>query len=494
MAQNPRAPVPPVDYTSRDWLGFREFMLRAAQQKVPEWETRKASDFGVLLVELFAYMGDILSFYGDRIANESYLRTAVQRRSVLDIANMLGYIPSRGSAATVTLQFSILDGATNTPDELFYIPACTQVQTKDNVDSAPVIFELDEDTFLDTALTPGQNDTVNVTATEGVKVQQESLGVSSGAANQRFVLAQSPVIEGTVEIYVDEGVGFTLWQRVNNLLEGGASEATYSLLTDETGVTVIRFGDDRNGRVPLVGSQIRANYRVGGGQRGNVEANKLVRLVEPLEGVLSVTNPLPASGGADPESLNEIRVNAPKALSTLERAVSLVDHANLCLRVPGVARATAVDQGVITNTQNIDLVVKATGGNNASTTLKEQVRKYIQERTMINHLVTVVDATDVQVDITVTVVVQENFSQQRVQEAVELNLARLLSFDRVDFNHRLTVSAVYNVIQSTSGVDYGAVDILARTGLNGVGDIEFIGDEFPRVGTITVNVSGGIQE
>ena len=91
---------------------------------MPEWETAgEASDFGTLLLELFAYMGDVMHFYIDRTASEAFLGTAVRRQSVMYIADMMGYRPIGQQAATVELVFS-LDA--NAEEEITF-PARTRV-------------------------------------------------------------------------------------------------------------------------------------------------------------------------------------------------------------------------------------------------------------------------------------------------------------------------------------------------------------------------------
>ena len=63
---------------------------------MPDWQTAGESvDFGTLLIELFAYMGDTLNFYIDRTASEAFLATAVRPQSVMYIADMLGTRPDR---------------------------------------------------------------------------------------------------------------------------------------------------------------------------------------------------------------------------------------------------------------------------------------------------------------------------------------------------------------------------------------------------------------
>ena len=107
------APAPPqilqigkrpiIDYLTKDYDGFRAGMLALIPQLLPSWSDRSESDFGVVLIELFAYVADILSYYQDRVANEAYLGTATQRRSVAELLRLIGYQIDPGLAATVIL-------------------------------------------------------------------------------------------------------------------------------------------------------------------------------------------------------------------------------------------------------------------------------------------------------------------------------------------------------------------------------------------------------
>jgi hypothetical protein len=76
---------PAIDYTNKDYASLRRAMLELARYRLPEWTDQSPSDLGVLLVDLFAYMGDIVLYYQDPIASESFLSTATERRSVLNL-------------------------------------------------------------------------------------------------------------------------------------------------------------------------------------------------------------------------------------------------------------------------------------------------------------------------------------------------------------------------------------------------------------------------
>src|SRR5450631_2861360 len=69
--------------------------------------TRDASDFSIALLDGWATIADVLTFYQERIANEGYLPTATERRSILELARLIGYKLRPGVAATVYLAYTI---------------------------------------------------------------------------------------------------------------------------------------------------------------------------------------------------------------------------------------------------------------------------------------------------------------------------------------------------------------------------------------------------
>src|SRR5712691_8224242 len=94
---------PAIDYTDKDYDSLRQAMLNLAAYRLPEWTDRSPADLGVLLVDLFAYLGDILSYYQDRLASESYLDTAVERRSIMYLLRLIGYELAGPVAASAEL-------------------------------------------------------------------------------------------------------------------------------------------------------------------------------------------------------------------------------------------------------------------------------------------------------------------------------------------------------------------------------------------------------
>lgn len=96
-----------VDYTGRDYYALRNELIAVVKDRTNQkWAGNDPNDFGLALVEAFAYMGDLVNYYVDRAANESYLATATQRQTLIELAAMYGYTPSGYNSAMVDITFT----------------------------------------------------------------------------------------------------------------------------------------------------------------------------------------------------------------------------------------------------------------------------------------------------------------------------------------------------------------------------------------------------
>src|SRR4051795_5509300 len=99
---------PVVDYLARDYESLLRAMRERIPEKLPEWrDSANEADFGNVLLQLFAHVGDVLSYYQDRIANESFLSTARTRRSIIDHLRLIGYQLRTASPAATTLDVTV---------------------------------------------------------------------------------------------------------------------------------------------------------------------------------------------------------------------------------------------------------------------------------------------------------------------------------------------------------------------------------------------------
>src|SRR6516225_1540599 len=98
-----------IDYLAKDYSSFRQALLDFVSVRTPAWVERSEADLGVMLLDLFAYTPDNLSYMQDRVANEAFLMTATQRRSVAGHLQLIGYQLDEGASAHTWLQFQVND-------------------------------------------------------------------------------------------------------------------------------------------------------------------------------------------------------------------------------------------------------------------------------------------------------------------------------------------------------------------------------------------------
>ena len=96
-----------IDYLTKDYAGFRQALLDFIPTRLPVWTEQNEADLGMMLLELFSATADNLSYMQDRVANESFLGTATQRRSVAGHLALIGYQMDDGASAYTFLQFQV---------------------------------------------------------------------------------------------------------------------------------------------------------------------------------------------------------------------------------------------------------------------------------------------------------------------------------------------------------------------------------------------------
>lgn len=497
FSDSDEAPIA-VDYTSRDFYSLRNDLTLRVRDRLPNWIGEDPADFGVALIEAFSYMGDVVNYYIDRAANESYLPTATQRQSVLNIAKNYGYRPSGFRAATVDITI------TNESNDQVVLPAGTELIA--SVDLGDVVEDLIY-TIPTTVTVPGAvGDSLGEVNTEAQNYEDisrrpenaaagqddidgELVAVSSGLPEQRYRLSEVQVIENSVEIFVQSGDFFEPWRRVDNLIDFGRFDSVYEVETDAEGFVFVQFGDGVSGSIPNKFSVIKAVYKVGGGSIGNISANLIEDFfrvpglddsqVAALSGNLSVSNPTPGVGGEAPESIESIKENAPKALTALNRAVSLSDFEALALSVPDVGKAKAVsdlwtsvtmyvapqrnpasvDQfpGYSDNPENGGALLEEWN------TLSDDIQEFIVDKKLLGTSLTISPPTYTIASVEIFYTKFEQFQEVLLETEMLKGILNLFSYNNSDFNQIIHPEEIEAFIRSIKGVRNASVSGLYRT-------------------------------
>jgi hypothetical protein len=493
MSVTPASDIPvSIDYTSRDYYTLRNELISRIQNRIPEWTASDPSDFGVALVEAFAYLGDLINYYIDRNANEAFLITATQRQSVLNIAQTYGYVPAGYRQAFTTLEF------TNNNTSGVTIPAGTVVSGDVVIgDTVQTVYFTTADALTVIASVGGVPGTGTITAYEGRSVKLvssstttygELIGTSTGLPGMSFDLLENPVVDGSLELYVQSGASYSKWTQVQHILDYGPNDLVYTTsLNDDNTVTVV-FGDGVSGAIPTLYSEIRALYTVGGGVLGNISTDTINTIsyvpglsesqTTALQSTLLVNNTDVGIGGSDPETTEEIRAAAPLTLRANNRAVTLQDYADLALSVTGVGKANAT-ASVYTSVTLYIAPTRATTDSDPApgldgsgsvtseyTRLKSDVLTYLSDKILLGTSVTVQPPTYVDLLITVNYTKLPQYTAAEIETAIKAKLLSAFGYTGMNFQDVIYPQDIEFVLAQIPGIKNAKVNVLKKNGLS----------------------------
>ncbi len=298
-----------------------------------------------------------------------------------------------------------------------------------------------------------------VEATHGETVHEVLGSGDAGLAGQRFRLRRplahlsAPTATGAVS---------TLRVRVDGLDWQDAPTSH----TGDDGTTELVFGDGEFGpRLPTGTENVTATYRSGGGRDGLVPAASLILFQTRPPGVRAVTNPLPASGGAAPEALDSARGNAPIAVRTLDRVVSLDDVADFARAFAGVGKA-AVTELVEHGNRVAHLSVAGEEGtvidrdSPLARTLAAAIRLACDPATAVR----VQGHQPLFFDLHARVAVDRRYPAEAVAASARAAVLEEFSFLRRDFGQPVAAAEVLAAIQRVPGVVAADLDRLHPVG------------------------------
>jgi hypothetical protein len=554
------AAAPHIDYLAKDYASFKRLMLDRLAITMPAWNERNAADVGTAIVELFAYVGDYLSYHQDAVAAESYLGTARRRVSVRRHARLVDYFIGDGCNARAWVAVEVAagsgaDGAT-LPEHTILLTGeggGTTVPAADleaELAASPVVFETMHDVtaiaprnsielytwgdprccLLEGATQASLSGTVaglQLVAGDAL-IFEEVLGEDSGLAvdadpSRRHVvrLDEDPIEvvdpatgESVVEVHwhAEDALPFPLclrqfpdgsggvrgvtvargnvvladsgrtiadeelvppqaptgrryrpvlaarnlthardydhasarlrpgadatradirnvmpvvtiagegehWTPQRDLLNSNRFSTEFVVEMEEDGRAYIRFGDDVLGRAPAEGQIFTAIYRVGNGSAANVGAGVIRRIVTAFQGVERINNPLAASGGTDPERIDQVKLYAPQAFRIQQRAVTEADYAEVVGRHPEVQKAAATRRWT-GSWHTMFVTVDRRGGRAVDARFEGELRAFLERFRLAGYDLEIDAPRFVPLDILFTVCVAEGHLRSNVKAAL----------------------------------------------------------------------------
>ena len=442
---------PSVDYTDKDFDALRARLIALVRSVFPDWSDFSVTTFGNVLLEMYAFVGDVVTFYLDAQARESRLVTATQRKNVIALARMLGYRLHGARAATAEVVFTLA----RTPTANVTIPAGTVVRTQEVTE--PVRFQL----LADVLIPAGADPPTAVGVVENSQTHAQ-LFDARGLAGLDIILDRTPYLDGSAVASAANGP----YVEEESLLGSGPNDRHFLVLVDQNDRATVRFGNGTSGAPPS--GTISASYKTGGGAGGNVEAGSLV----VIEGVfndahgrpvqVAVTNTEPASGGTDRQSVASAKLLAPESLRTLTRTVTREDFEVNARRVPGVARAlmlTSNEDSTVAENSGV-LYVIPQGAGLPTAALKQAVLEQVTViyPSTLNFQVSVQNPVYRTVNVEARIYLRQGAAKATVRERVKQNLAAMFRVSELDGTPNPLVDFGFNIKNADGNPAAGPLD------------------------------------
>jgi predicted phage baseplate assembly protein len=290
-------------------------------------------------------------------------------------------------------------------------------------------------------------------------IREEILGSSDGSPLQQFKFLRGPLLEDELievrerqkpqpEEVADLGEEavravepenpqnnevWIRYKRVDSFFASGSRSRHYTL---DYVSGIVSFGDGRRGMVPYEAKNniVARSYRIGGGALGNVNAHTLTSLGRALAYIEGVSNPLPATGGADRETIDEAKNRAPYTIKSRDRAVTAEDYEMLALRASTtLARARCVADRSNRGHVTVALVPKGevrgeefTRRLVPSNEVMRYVKRYLDERKLVGTVLNVVRPRYKDLSLRVVLIRRTIGTSDRLRKDIEAKLRRFL--------------------------------------------------------------------
>lgn len=204
------------------------------------------------------------------------------------------------------------------------------------------------------------------------------------------------------------------WTARPDLLASDRFSTDFVLESENDGSARLRFGDNVLGKRPSTGTRFDVSYRVGNGRAGNIGGDSLAHVVTTIDGIESVSNPLPASGGVEPESIDEVKLYAPSFFKNQERAVTEEDYVRIAERNTEVQKAQATLRWT-GSWHTVFISIDREGGLDVDSAFQEELKAFIDPFRLTGHDLEIVAPFFVGLEILLRVRVQEGFLESTVK-------------------------------------------------------------------------------
>lgn len=403
-----------------------------------------------IMVDVLAYTTHYNALYAQQASNETFLDTAILRSSVVSRAKELGYIPRQYTPSKATVDISITVPNTDTSTQLI-IPRYTKFTGEKNGRSIP--FRNTEQVVLTDRV--GDVFTGTVTLFQGENVTERF--VFDQNDNNVFVLSPERLYTDLLNVEVLPFVGAgskQIFTNGANLVNITSDSNVFFWQESINGDVEIFFGDGTLGKSLSSGNEIAVEMFVTLGSEGNGTSSFTV--AESINGLptnsIVVSNIQPSLFGSDRESIDSVKLLAPKSFASQNRLVTLADYRTYIKSTFGNVEAVAVwpgEENIPRTFGRVYISIKPTGSLILTSAEKASILADLGQKSVVGISTTLVDSEIVLVNVNSVIDYNQSIATVSSSQAIELAKNKVLEFfDEAlnDFDSELIYSKLVRAI------------------------------------------------
>lgn len=399
----------------------------------------------IIILSLFAAIAEVLHYYVDNMARETFLSTARRYDSVVKHGALVDYHARAAIAATVDVILSrSITG--------------NSIGAKLTIPQGTLFTDSSGNSWL------SARDVIwysNVTTCKVPIIQHERYTAS--ALNNMVIPTGDRVILnlGTLPNgkYYEQGsmslqIGGETWVLVDTFAKSKPTDKHFMVSVDESLSPYIMFGDGTFGKKPAAGAKItNVVFYLTNGTQGNVKSNTITSVPSVISSSITdatVSNAYDAGGGSNYENFTMLKEHIPLSVKTLGVAITKEDFESLAMLVDGVNKAKAdYECG-----RKLTVYISPDGGAVASSELINRVYNLLSQRAPMTTWLKVKSAGKVQIILEMDVTGKKSYKTAEIQTQILTALYNAYSPEQAQIGGSVRLSDIYALIDNLSTVDY----------------------------------------
>lgn len=399
----------------------------------------------IIILSLFAAIAEVLHYYVDNMARETFLSTARRYDSVVKHGALVDYHARAAIAATVDVILSrSITG--NSIGAKLTIPQGTLF-----TDSSGNSWLSARDVIWHSNVT-----TCKVPIIQHERYTASALNNMVIPTGDRVILNLGTLPNGK---YYEQGsmslqIGGETWVLVDTFAKSKPTDKHFMVSVDEALNPYIMFGDGTFGKKPAAGAKItNVVFYLTNGTQGNVKSNTITSVPSVISSSITdatVSNAYDAGGGSNYENFTMLKEHIPLSVKTLGVAITKEDFESLAMLVDGVNKAKAdYECG-----RKLTIYISPDGGAVASSELINRVYNLLSQRAPMTTWLKVKSAGKVQIILEMDVTGKKSYKAAEIQTQILTALYNAYSPEQAQIGGSVRVSDIYALIDNLSTVDY----------------------------------------